>query len=448
METAFADEPPSLLPALLLQATGVMPGWGYWLGMAATLVALLLLSALISGAEVAFFSIELHDLDEMRQSKHKADKRVTALLDNPKYLLATILILNNFVNVAIVTLSTYLTWQLFAGVSQAKLITILTFVVTFVIVFFGEIVPKIYATKQHLAFARKTSALLYIGRTLVKPLAWILVNLTTVVERRLQQKTNGPEIPSSIKEVHEALEITTRTGISEKEKSMLRGIVNFGTIPVTQVMRSRVDIVAVEDNINFHELMDTINKEGHSRIPVFHEDIDNIKGILYVKDLLPYIDEDEHFAWQELLRPAYFVPESKMIDDLLREFQAKRIHIAIVVDEYGGTSGLITMEDILEEIVGEINDEFDDVERFYRKVGEGVYDFEGRTSINDVCKVLKVEPTYFDEIRGESESLGGMLLEVLGELPNTGETVNYRQYEFTILAVDKRRIKKVRVKSK
>ena len=293
------------------------------------LLLLLLLSALISGSEVAFFSIDIGELEELKKSKKKADSRIASLLARPKYLLATILIVNNFVNVAIVTLSTYVTWKIFAGANQATLITTLTFVITFVIVFFGEIVPKIYATQQRVAFARKTSGLLTLAAVLVRPLAWMLVNLTSIVERRIEQKHD----PSSIEEVHQALEMTTHSGISEEEKDILKGIVNFSTISVTQVMRSRVDIVAVENDITYHELMDIINKEGFSRIPVYEEDIDNITGILYVKDLLPYIDQDEHFHWQDLLRPAYFVPESKMIEDLLKDFQEKRVHMAIVVDE-------------------------------------------------------------------------------------------------------------------
>ena len=446
METSIVDEPPS--QALLFighfiqgQVLNGLPIYAIYIGV--ILLMLLVLSAIISGSEVAFFSITLHELDELKKSKNKVDERVVSLLCRPKYLLATILILNNFVNIAIVTLSTYFTWQLFAGVNQAKVIVALTFIITFLIVFFGEIVPKIYATQQRLLFARKTSGLISIGSTAMKPLSWLLVNLTSIVERRIARKNFGS---SSIEEVHQALEMTTQSGITKEEKDILKGIVNFSTISVTQVMRSRIDIEAVENDINYHELMDIINKDGFSRIPVFDEDLDNIDGILYVKDLLPHIEKDENFKWQELLRPAYFVPESKMIDDLLKDFQERRVHIAIVVDEYGGTSGLLTMEDILEEIVGEINDEFDEEEQPYHKVAEDTFDFEGRTSINDMCKVLKVEPNFFDEIKGEGESVGGMILEQLGTIPNTGEFIDYQQYKFTILAVDMRRIKKVRVK--
>ena len=446
METSIVDEPPS--QALLLighfiqgQVLNGLPIYLIYIGI--ILVVLLALSAIISGSEVAYFSITHHELDELKKSNGKADERIAKLLESPKYLLATILILNNFVNIAIVTLSTYITWQIFAGASQAKVITILTFVITFLIVFFGEIVPKIYATQQRVSFARKTSGLLLLGSTAMKPLSWLLVNLTSIVERRIAKSDYAS---SSIEEVHHALEMTTKSGITEEEKDILKGIVNFSTISVTQVMRSRIDIEAVENDIDYHELMDIINKEGFSRIPVFDEDLDKIDGILYVKDLLPHIDKDESFKWQTLLRPAYFVPESKMIDDLLKDFQEMRVHIAIVVDEYGGTAGLVTMEDILEEIVGEINDEFDEEEQAYHKVAEDTFDFEGRTSINDMCKALKVEPGFFDEIKGESESVGGMILEQLETIPNTGEILDYQKYKFIILAVDKRRIKKVRVK--
>ena len=407
------------------------------------LVLLLVLSALISGSEVAYFSITSHEIDDLKKGTGKKDKRIVKLLSQPKLLLATILIINNFVNVAIVTISTYVTWKVFEGVSQATLITALTFIITFFIVFFGEIVPKIYANQQRIVFARKTSALLILSTTLVRPLSWLLVNLTSTIEKRLKKRAYDA---SSIEEVHQALEMTTQSGISEEEKDILKGIVNFSTISVTQVMRSRLDIIAVENDITYHELMDVINKEGTSRIPVYEEDIDKIKGILYVKDLLPYIEKNENFVWQELLRPAYFVPESKMIDDLLKDFQEKRVHIAIVVDEYGGTSGLLTMEDILEEIVGEISDEFDEEDEPFQKISKDTYDFDGRTSINDMCKALKVDTTIFDDIRGESESFGGMLLEEFSDLPNTGEFLNYRNFNFTIVAVDRRRIKKVRVK--
>lgn len=419
-------------------------GAAFYLGLILfILIVLLICSAIVSGSEVAYFSINLNEIDDLRRTGKKQDTRIVRLLTEPKYLLATILILNNFINVAIVTLSTYATWKIFEGANQATLIAALTAIITFLIVFFGEIVPKIYATQQRVKFAQRTSGLLMLTSKIVRPLSWLLVNLTSIVERRLEKRTYDS---SSIEEVHQALEMTTHSGITEEEKDILKGIVNFSTISVTQIMKSRMDLIAVENTISFHELMDIINKEGYSRIPVFNEDIDDIEGILYVKDLLPYIEKDEDFKWRDLTRQAYFIPETKMIDDLLRDFQEMRVHIAIVVDEYGGTSGLVTMEDILEEIVGEISDEFDDEEQLYHKIAENIYDFEGRTSVYDLCKALKIEPTTFDSIKGESESVGGMLLEEFGNIPNTNDFIEYKNYTFTIIAVDKRRIKKVRVK--
>lgn len=446
METSLVDEPPS--QALLVigdfMLTQMQSGVAIYFSLIVLVLILLLISsAIVSGSEVAYFAISLNEIDDLRRTGKNADTRIVRLLTEPKYLLATILILNNFINVAIVTLSTYATWRIFEGANQATLITALTAIITFLIVFFGEIVPKIYATQQRITFAQRTSGLLTLSSKIVRPLAWLLVNLTSVVERRLEKRSYDA---SSIEEVHQALEMTTHSGITEEEKDILKGIVNFSTISVTQIMKSRMDLIAVENNISFHELMDIINKEGYSRIPVYNEDIDDIEGILYVKDLLPYIEQDENFKWQELTRQAYFIPETKMIDDLLRDFQEKRVHIAIVVDEYGGTSGLVTMEDILEEIVGEISDEFDDDEQLYQKIADNIYDFEGRTSVYDMCKALKVDPSTFDSIKGESESVGGMLLEEFGKIPNTNDYVEFENYTFTITAVDKRRIKKVRIK--
>jgi putative hemolysin len=446
LETSLVDEPPSLVLGIIgeiLQAQLIAADLFYFIIIGVVLIILLGTSALISGSEVAYFAIDLHEIEAFRRSGNNSDTRILRLLSKPKYLLATILILNNFVNVAIVTISTYVTWQVFAGANQATLITSLTAIITFLIVFFGEIVPKIYANKQRVSFARRTSGILYVTSTIVRPLAWLLVNLTTIVERKLEK---GVYDSSSIEEVHHALEMTTESDMSEEEKDILRGIVNFSTISVTQIMRSRMDVVALDNKASFHEVLDFINKEGFSRIPVFDEVIDKIDGILYVKDLLPYIEQEQDFKWQELTRSAYFVPESKMIDDLLKDFQEKRVHIAIVVDEYGGTSGLITMEDILEEIVGEISDEFDEDETFFSQVSENVYDFEGKTSIYDMSKALKVDPAIFDSVKGESETIGGMLLEEFGQIPNTNDFIEFENYTFTIVAVDKRRIKRVRVK--
>lgn len=441
---ASLDEPPSLdgILTFISLVTGDTPSLYYFIFVGIILVALLVISALISGSEVAFFSISGADYEECRSKTGLAYRRIIKLLDEPKYLLAYILILNNFVNVAFVTLSTVVSWQLFSQSREASIIFILTATITVVLVFVGEIVPKIYAAQQSLAFAKMTSRFIWVGGKIVQPLAWVLVSLTNIVERRIEKRG----YTSSIDEVNQALEMTTSSDISDQEKGILKGIVNFSTISVTQIMRARVDIEGIDIEMHYHELMDRVNKLGFSRMPVYRENLDNIEGILYVKDLLPFIQEEEDFNWQKLLRPAFFIPESKKIDDLLEDFQEKRVHIAIVVDEYGGTEGLITMEDILEEIVGDISDEYDEDESIYQKLDDKTYSFEAKTSVFDFCKAMHEDPRLFDEERGESESIGGMILEVNGALPNTGESLTLHGYTFTVTSVDSKKIKKVKIR--
>jgi len=403
---------------------------------------LLIFSALVSGSEVAFFSFTADDIRLYHNSKNTRLNTIAKLLIEPKKLLATILILNNLTNIAIVTLSTYITWQI-VGIenTEGQVIVVLTFIVTLLIVFFGEIVPKVYANQHNLQFAKVTAPLLNFSASVLTPVAWGLMTMSGFIERRVVKK--GYNI--SVEELNQALEITTNEETSEEEKGILRGIVNFGTLTVKQIMRSRLDITAFDINTDFHELMDKINKTGFSRIPVFSETIDKIEGILYIKDLLPYIDDDESFNWQRLMRPGFFVPESKKIDDLLKDFQEKRVHMAIVVDEYGGVSGLVTLEDIIEEIVGEIKDEFDEDEVAYNKIDESTYVFEGKTSLMDFCKITGEDISIFDGVKGESESLGGLLLELNAKLPRAGEKITHNKFLFTVVSVDNKRIKRVRV---
>lgn len=406
------------------------------------LVLLLVLSALISGSEVAFFSFSTTDIAECRKSNQPSDIRVLHLLERPKKLLAVILILNNFVNIAFVTLSTFVTWRIIGSkTTEGLVVTLLTFTVTFAIVFFGEVVPKVYANQNNLTFARLTSSLLTFGETVFAPLAWVLMKVSNIIEKRVARK--GYQI--TVDHLNQALDLTTTEGTTEEEKGILKGIVNFGQLTVKQVMRSRMDITAFDMEFDFHELMDKVNKSGYSRVPVYTETVDNLEGVLYVKDLLPYLNEDENFKWQNLLRPAFFVPENKKIDSLLKDFQQKRIHIAIVVDEYGGTSGLITLEDIIEEIVGEINDEFDDDAVAYNKLDDSTFIFEGKTSLNDFCKIINEDPALFEDIKGDSESLGGLLLELNTKLPRAGERIYYSKFVFTVVSADMKRIKRVRV---
>ena len=435
METSLDDPYPSVLLSVLADQPPA-----FYIGNILLVLGLLFVSGIISGSEIAFFSLNNNDLNDPKSIYHQ---RIKMLLLNPRKLLATILILNNLVNVFIVTISTYATWQLVGDKNAGgAAIAILTTIITVLIIFFGEIVPKVFASHDPMRFASFTSATLAIANRMLSPISWMLMSISGVVERRIQRK--GYNV--SVDELNQALEITAEGEATAEEKGILKGIVNFGTLSVKQVMKSRMDITAFDIDIDFHELMDHINKNGFSRIPVFRETIDKIEGILYIKDLLPYVHEEENFAWQEKLRPVYFVPGSKKIDDLFRDFQEKQVHMAIVIDEYGGTEGLITMEDIIEEIVGEINDEFDEeAEISYRKIDSNTFVFEGKTSLNDVCKLLRVDGTIFDAVKGESESLGGLLLEINAKLPNAGEKIRFQNFLFTIVAVDQKRIKRVRV---
>lgn len=437
METI--DEPPSQhLLAAIFSGDSL-----FYVISGVALFMLLIMSALISGSEVAFFSLTAKDIAVCKESETANDKKLLGLIKSPRLLLATILIVNNFVNVAFVTLSTFVMWQIVGTkTTEGMAVVVLTVLTTLALVFFGEITPKVYATPNNLKFARFTSPLLKVSETIFKPLAFILMSISNIIERRFEKK--GYDI--SVEELHHALEITTTNEeTTDEEKDILKGIVNFGTLTVKQVMKSRMDITAFDTQMDFHDLMDKINKSGFSRIPVYADTIDNIEGVLYIKDLLPYLDQDEKYDWKKLLRPGFFVPENKKIDALLKDFQEKRVHMAIVVDEYGGTSGLITLEDVIEEIVGEINDEFDDEDVAYSKLDKFTYLFEGRTTLNDFCKILEINPNTFEKVKGESESLGGLLLEINAKLPSAGERIYFDKFVFTVVAADNRRIKKVRI---
>jgi gliding motility-associated protein GldE len=358
-------------------------------------------------------------------------------------LLATILIMNNFVNVAIVTLSTFLMWEMTSTKNPAEVIVgVVTFSVTFAITFFGEIIPKVYATQRNLLYARLISGSWIVLEKICRPVSWMLLNLGNLIESRIKVKGYN----TTVEELNRALELTTEHDeTTAEEKDILKGIVNFGTLSVKQIMKSRMDISSVNYELNFKELIEQVTKSGFSRIPVYQESLDKIEGILYIKDLLPYLEEGENFKWHKLLRPGFFIPETKRIDSLLKDFQEKRVHMALVVDEYGGTSGLITLEDLIEEIIGEINDEFDEETKAFTRIDDHTFLFEGRTSLHDFCKLIEVEPNAFDEVRGESESLGGLILELHSALPNVGENITFERFTFTVVAVDEKRIKRVRV---
>lgn len=429
-------------PSYYLIAQLIEPSFSYFFFNGLLLILLLIGSALASGSEVAFFSLTNEEIESIQETDPKRGKQVANLLANPKKLLSTVLILNNLINIGIVTLTTFVTWSLFGmNATGIAVILVQTVGITFAIVFFGEIVPKVYANQARISFALSLAPILSLFSSVLKPLSWFLMSFSNLIEKRVEQK--GYSL--SVDELNQALELTTED-TPEEEKDILKGIVNFGTLTVKQVMRSRMDITAIDVEMDFHELMDKINKSGYSRIPVYEETIDNILGVLYIKDLLPFIEKDEDFAWKDLIRKSFFVPETKKVDSLLKDFQKMRVHMAIVVDEYGGTSGLVTLEDLIEEIIGEINDEFDDTnDIFFQEIDKDTYVFEGKVSLNDFCKKLEIDSQLFEEVKGESESLGGLLLELNSKLPKNGTKIQFENFEFTVLAVDARKIKKVKV---
>ena len=402
------------------------------------LLFLLVFSAIISGSEVAFFSLSQTEIKKYAKEKNKRLTNAVNLLKSPDKLLANILIVNNLINVAIITLSAYFTWSSFG--KSAYVFFILTFVVTAVIIFCGEIIPKVYASKNKKLFIKTSSLVLIPSNVIFKPLILMLIKISQAF------KNNKRELlESSKEELNKAMSLTIDKSTSKEEKDILKGIINFGSIKVKEIMKSRVDIVAFEIDESFEKISELINKSGYSRIPVFKETIDNIEGVLYVKDLLPHLN-DKNFDWTKKIRPAFFVPENKNIDVLFKDFQEKRVHLSLVIDEYGGVSGLVTLEDIIEEIVGDIKYEFDFEDDFYyKKIDSNTFLFDGKTSLNDLCKVLNIHKDFFDASKGESESLGGLILELNSKIPSVGDKIKFDNFIFTIMSVDNKRIKRVRV---
>ena len=418
------------------------------IGIALNFIVILLMlfcSALISGAEVAYFSLTPNDVEDLNQEKSKKALLTLKLLEKPNKLLATILITNNFINIGIIILSTYLTASIFQFPENSIMEFMFQIVViTFVIVLFGEITPKVYANRNALWFSKWMSIPLNLSSKLFSPLSYLLTSSTAFIDKRLKRKKEVV----SMDEIAEALELTTETDPNEEEQKILKSIVEFGNIDVKEIMKSRVDIVAIEQKLLFEKVIDLVVDSGFSRIPIYKENFDDVIGILYVKDLIPHLDQKSDFKWQDLIRSAYFVPETKMINDLLKEFQDKKIHLAIVVDEYGGTSGIVTLEDILEEIVGDITDEFDDDGNFFSVLDEYNFIFEGKISLNDFLKTVKGETDYFDDVKGDSDSLAGLILELKGVIPNKGEVIKFAPYIFTIESSDSRKIKRIKVQIK
>ena len=409
------------------------------------LIVLLASSALVSGSEVAFFSLSPSERNELEDNKNKSSETVKLLLSKPKELLAVILILNNFINIAIVILASYVFLNFYPETDEFDLLRsiIEIGVITFVILLIGEVVPKVYANRNSMKIALlMAKPIYYTGK--LPPFSWlkiILVNGTDVILKSARKKS----IDISTDDLEHAIALTREENSSEDEHKILEGIVNFGNTDVKQIMRSRVDTVAIEKNINFEELLEVIREAGYSRIPVYEEKFDDVLGIIYIKDLLPHLSEEANFDWRVLIRTPFFVPENKKIDDLLKEFQSMKMHMAVVVDEYGGASGIVTLEDVLEEIVGDITDEFDDDDIIYSKINENTFIFEGKTPLVDLYKVLDIDGKSFEQAKGESDSIAGFLIEQSGKILRNNESFEFENIKFIVESSDKKRVKTVKI---
>lgn len=401
---------------------------------------LLLLSGFASGSEIAFFSLSPQDLDELDPEKSPRDKAISMLREDSERTLATILITNNLVNVTIIMLCNYI----FSSVIEFKVqwleFLVITVLLTFLLLLFGEIMPKVYSRSIPLKFCRRAVGGILFLRKLFWPLETILIKSGVIAEKAVPKENHQ----LSVDDLEQALELTNKEDIKD-EQSMLQGIIRFGDETAKEIMTPRQDIGDIDIRSSYPEVLRFIVDNNYSRIPVYQDNEDDIRGVLYIKDLLPYLGKPDNFRWQSLIRPPYFVPETKKIDDLLREFQENKVHIAIVVDEFGGTSGLVTLEDILEEIVGEINDEYDEEEKNYTRVNSNTYIFEGKTLLSDFCKILGIDDDEFVDVEGDADSLAGLLLELKGDFLSLHEKISYKQYTFEVMAVEERRISRVKV---
>lgn len=408
----------------------------------AIIVLLIVCSGLVSGSEVAFFSLEPKDHASLSELDTKSSRQVISLLERPKKLLATILIANNFINIGIIILSSVLTELLFDFSAYPILgFAIKVIAITFVLLLLGEVVPKVYANQNSLRISQLMSQPIVVLSTLFYPLSQLLIQSTRIIDRRFNTKQSN----ISISDLTNALELTKDEDHEKDEHKILEGIVRFGNTDVKQIMTSRVDVMAVEKHLNFEELSLELLHAGFSRVPVYDQSFDKIEGVIYLKDLIPYIEENKTFEWQKLVRSPYFVPENKKIDDLLNEFREKKIHMAIVVDEFGGTSGIITLEDVLEEIVGDISDEFDNEELVYSKLDDNTFIFDGKTPLNDVYRILDIEGQEFEDMKGEADTIAGFIIEIAERIPRAQEVIVFKQYTFTIEAADRRRISTVKI---
>ena len=402
---------------------------------------LLIFSGYASGSEIAFFSLSPNDLNELDEEKNKSDQQIIRLREESERTLATILITNNLVNVTIIMLCNYFFDHVIDfGMAYWLQFVVITVLLTFLLLLFGEIMPKVYAGQHALAFCRFSAGGILRLSSLFHPLSSVLMRSGMLAEKVVQKENHT----LSVDDLEQALELTDENELRE-EKNMLEGIVRFGDETAKEVMTSRQDVVDLDFRSSFPDVLKCIVENNYSRIPVYQGSIDNIRGILYIKDLLPHLSKPATFRWQSLIRPPYFVPETKKIDDLLRDFQENKVHIAIVVDEFGGTSGIITLEDILEEIVGEINDEYDEEEKSYTKVNANTYIFEGKTLLSDFYKILDLDDETFEEVEGDADSLAGLLLEIKGDFPKLNEKIDYQNFTFVVSELDGHRISKIKV---
>lgn len=403
-------------------------------------MALLVVSGFASGSEIAFFSLSPSDLNELDTDKNTTDANIEMLRDDSERTLATILITNNLVNVTIIMLLNYVFSHLVTFHAVWLEFLCITVLLTFLLLLFGEIMPKVYSRQDPLKFCRRVVGFVLFMRRLFWPLENVLLKSGIIAEKVVQKENRQ----LSVDDLEQALELTDKNDIKE-EQSMLQGIIRFGDETAKEVMTSRQDVVDLEIHSSYSEVLQCIVDNNYSRIPIYQDNEDNMRGILYIKDLLPHLSKPANFRWQSLIRPPYFVPETKKIDDLLREFQENKVHIAVVVDEFGGTSGIVTLEDILEEIVGEINDEYDEEEHTYSKLNYNTYLFEGKTLLSDFCKILKIDSDDLEEAAGDADTLAGMLLEMKGDFPTMHEKISFRNFTFEIMAIEERRISKVKV---
>ena len=406
---------------------------------------MLLVVALVSAAESAFFSLSPNDMEELRTSDSKVDQKILQIIEAPKRLLATLLISVNFINISIVILNASFIFGAeglfdFPG-SPTLGFVIQVIAVTFLILLIGEVTPKIYATQNPLNTSRKLIYFVFVLQKLFYPISSFLIFTTSLLDKLIKPKLHN----ISVDELSQALDLTSDEDIPEEDHKILQGIVKFGNTDVKQIMQSRTHVTAFENKIGYTKLLADLTAFGFSRVPIYKESLDNIVGVLYAKDLLQYVDEGDSFNWQSILRPPFFVPENKKIDDLLREFQYKKIHLAVVVDEYGGTSGIVTLEDVIEEIVGEINDEFDDDDLVYSKLDTNNFVFEGKAPLNDVARILEIDGVDFEDAKGEADTLAGLIIEVEGRIPTKNEKIVFKKLVFTIESADNRKIKRVKI---